>query len=146
MIAVGLWAAQLGGRSTWLVPLTFVSVMALGGFLGVNAIHLPFIEQGIVLSVLTLGILITVAARLSLILSLIIVGLFAICHGHAHGAEMPATASGELYGLGFIFSTILLHVCGIGFALAFQKLTKPVAIRCVGDCIVFCGVLIILQR
>ncbi|MEO6054363.1 MAG: HupE/UreJ family protein, partial [Chthoniobacterales bacterium] len=104
MLAVGLWAAQMGGRAIWAVPLTFVSVMAVGGMLGMSGIALPFTEQGIILSVLTLGVLIAASARLPLVASMIIVGLFAIFHGHAHGAEMPETASGVLYAGGFILA------------------------------------------
>ena len=89
MVAVGLWAAQMGGRAIWAVPLTFVTVMAFGGLLGMMHVDVPFIETGIVVSVLTLGVFIAAAVRLPLIASIIVVGLFAICHGHAHGAEMP---------------------------------------------------------
>src|SRR3990167_3389305 len=96
MLAVGLWAAQTGGRSVWAVPLTFVGVMALGGALPLPGIGLPFVEQGIVLSVLLLGVLIAVSVRLPLWLGSGLVGLFALWHGRAHGAEMPALASGRI--------------------------------------------------
>jgi len=129
MIAVGLWAAQMGGRSIWAVPLTFVSVMALGGVLGMIGINVPFVETGIVISVLTLGVLIAASVRLPLVASIIIVGLFAIFHGHAHGTEMPGTASGLAYGAGFILGTAFLHACGIGLGIAIQKLASPVIVR-----------------
>ena len=92
MVAVGLWAAQLGGRAKWLVPASFISVMAIGGALGMAGMPLPFAEQGIFASVLILGVLIAAAVRLPLAASMAIVGLFALCHGHAHGLEMPTTA------------------------------------------------------
>src|SRR5215467_3063695 len=76
MLAVGLWAAQRGGRAIWLVPLAFVSVMTIGGVLGMLAINIPFVEQGIVASVLVLGVLIAAAVRLPLVVSVLIVGLF----------------------------------------------------------------------
>lgn len=132
MLAVGLWAAQMGGRSVWAVPLTFVSMMALGGALPMLGISLPFVEQGIVLSVLLLGALIAASIRLPLWLSSSMVGLFALWHGHAHGAEMPALASGMAYALGFVLATALLHVTGIAFGLGMQRmpvLMKPLAIR-----------------
>ncbi|MDD5384224.1 MAG: HupE/UreJ family protein [Gallionella sp.] len=132
MLAVGLWAAQMGGRSVWAVPLTFVSVMALGGALPMLDISLPFVEQGIVLSVLLLGVLIAASARLPLWLSGSIVGLFALWHGHAHGAEMPALASGIEYALGFMLATAFLHIIGIVFGLGMQRLPalmKLLAIR-----------------
>ena len=108
MLAVGLWAAQTGGRSVWAVPLTFVSVMVLGGMLGMMGIGLPFAEQGIVLSVLILGVLIAASIRLPLWVSSSMVGLFALFHGHAHGTEMPESAFAMIYALGFILSTASL--------------------------------------
>jgi urease accessory protein len=90
MIAVGLWAAQRGDRALWLVPLVFVLAMTIGGILGMAAISLPFVEPGIAASVLVLGILIAAAVRLPLIASVLLVGLFALFHGHAHGSEMPS--------------------------------------------------------
>jgi urease accessory protein len=122
MLAVGLWAAQMGGRSVWVVPLTFVGVMALGGMLPMLGIDLPFVEQGIVLSVLLLGVLIAASVRRPLLLSSGMVGLFALWHGHAHGAEMPELASGIGYTLGFMLATALLHVIGIAFGLGMQRL------------------------
>ena len=139
MVAVGLWAAQRGGKAIWLVPMTFVSVMAIGGWLGMIGRSMPFVEQGIVASVLILGVLIAAAIRLPLVLSVLIVGLFALFHGHAHGAEMPATASGLLYGLGFIFSTVLLHLCGIAFGLSSQRFGTPQLVRYTGGAIIACG-------
>jgi urease accessory protein len=139
MVAVGLWATQMGGRSIWAVPLTFVAVIAFGGFLGAMGVSLPFVEKGIVISVLMLGVFIAAAVRLPLVASVIIVGLFAICHGHAHGAEMPETASGITYGIGFILATALLHACGIGLGIGIQRLAKPMVIRSAGIAIALCG-------
>lgn len=139
MIAVGIWAAQRGGRALWIVPLTFVSVMALGGALGMSGISLPFVEQGIVLSVIVLGVLIAAAVRLPLALSMTIVGLFALVHGHAHGADIPATASGLAYALGFIAATVALHTAGITFGLATQRSTSSQLTRLAGAAIALCG-------
>jgi urease accessory protein len=148
MLAVGLWAAQLGGRSAWSVPLTFISVMALGGALPMLGIGLPFVEQGIVLSVLLLGVLIAAAVHLPLWLSSGMVGLFALWHGHAHGAEMPALASGIEYALGFLLATALLHTIGITFGLGMQRMpvlskvegARERVIRAAGASIALCGV------
>lgn len=118
MLAVGLWAAQLGGRARWLVPLSFVSVMAAAGALGMAGVSLPMVESGIAASVLVLGLLIAVAARLPVGAGASLVALFAIFHGYAHGAEMPADGSAWGYGLGFVLSTAALH--GIGLALGRQ--------------------------
>ncbi|MEI7842449.1 MAG: HupE/UreJ family protein [Gallionellaceae bacterium] len=113
MVAVGLWATQLGGKAVWFVPLTFVSVMALGGLLGMAGIPLPFVELGILSSLLIFGLLIATAARLPLIASSGLVALFAVFHGFAHGAEMPQNASGLNYAMGFILATVTLHIVGI---------------------------------
>ncbi|HEU0220143.1 MAG TPA: HupE/UreJ family protein [Gallionella sp.] len=139
MLAVGLWAAQMGGRSVWAVPLTFVGVMALGGALPLLGIGLPFVEQGIVLSVLLLGVLIAASVRLPLWLGSAMVGLFALWHGHAHGAEMPALASGIEYALGFLLATALLHVIGIASGLGIQRLGRERVIRTAGASIALCG-------
>lgn len=139
MVAVGLWAAQRTGRAIWMVPLTFVAVMSLGGLLGMGGVSIPFVEPGIAASVLVLGVLIAAAVRLPLVASSLLVGLFAIFHGHAHGMEMPATSSGLVYGIGFVLATGLLHGCGIGLGLCAQKLSSPRAIRYAGGAIAAFG-------
>lgn len=140
MVAVGLWAAQRGGRALWLVPATFVSVMIVGGILGMGHTGIPYVEQGIAASVLVLGILIAAAVRLPLAASSAIVGLFALFHGYAHGAEIPATASGLAYGVGFVAATTCLHLCGIGIGLFIKRFVSANWIRCAGGAIAACGV------
>ena len=115
MLAVGLWASQCRGRVRWLAPLTFVVVMAIGGMFGMAGVAIPLAERGVAASVLVLGVLVTAAVRLPIVASVLLIGLFALFHGHTHGVEMPATASGVLYGLGFVLATAMLHVGG--FAL-----------------------------
>jgi len=140
MLAVGLWAAQTGGRSVWAVPLTFVCVMALGAALPALGVGLPFVERGIALSVLLLGVLIAASVRLPLMLGSGIVGLFALWHGHAHGAEMPASASIIEYALGFMLATALLHVAGIAFGLGMQQRARERIIHAAGAGIALCGI------
>src|SRR6185437_6543370 len=113
MILVGIFAYQLGGRALWLVPLTFVSVMALGGVLGVMQIQVPLVEIGIALSVAMLGAVVAFRVKAPLAVAMAAVGLFAIFHGHAHGTEMPLDAAGLEYGLGFLCATALLHATGV---------------------------------
>jgi urease accessory protein len=139
MVAVGLWAAQMGGRGIWAIPLTFITVMALSAVLGIVGINMAFAEIGIVASVLALGVLIAASVRPPLAVSIIIVGLFAMFHGYAHGAEMPETASGIAYGAGFLIATGFLHACGIGLGIAIQKLATPKIVRFAGVAIVLCG-------
>lgn len=121
MVAIGLWAAQLGGRARWLVPASFVAVMALGGVSAMAGLRLPFTEEGIMLSLLVFGILIAAAARFPLAASMAIVGLFGFVHGHSHGTEMPANAVGYAYGAGFVLATALLHAAGITIGISAQR-------------------------
>lgn len=139
MVAVGFWAVQHGERALWLYPGTFVLVMACGGVAGTMGVLLPFAEPGIVLSVMLLGVLVAAAVRLPLIVGALVVGLFAVFHGHAHGAEMPANASGLAYGGGFVLATAFLHSFGIGAALLSQRLGLPNLVRVSGGAISMTG-------
>lgn len=121
MVAVGLFAATLGGRALWLVPLAFVGMMAVGGALGMAGIEIPFVEIGIALSVVALGVAVALRFTMPVAAAMAFVGFFAVFHGHAHGAEMPDAASGLAYGAGFILATALLHAVGVGFGLVLGK-------------------------
>jgi urease accessory protein len=129
MIAVGLFAANLGGRALWAVPLSFVSVMALGGALGVAGIAVPFVEAGIALSVIVLGLAVALRWKAPVAAAMALVGLFALFHGHAHGSEMPVDAAGFEYGLGFILATALLHGAGLTLGLGFARFGRTAAPR-----------------
>jgi urease accessory protein len=139
MVGVGIWAAQRGGRAIWLVPLGFAIVMLVGGLLGMARVFVPFIEPGIIASVVILGLLVASAARLPLVASACLVGLFALFHGHAHGTEMPMTAAELSYGAGFLASTIVLHGCGIGLCVAANKSNAAWVSRYTGAAMVVCG-------
>jgi urease accessory protein len=139
MIAVGIWAVQRGGRALWLMPTTFVSIMILGGALGMGGMGIPCVEQGIAASVLVLGIFIAAAVRLPLPASLAIVGLFAVFHGYAHGVEMPGDASGFTYATGFVLATISLHLCGISLGMAAKTSAAMPWLRFAGGAIAMCG-------
>ena len=140
MLAVGLWAAQMGGRSLWAVPLTFVGVMALGGILAMSGIGLLFVEQGILLSVLLLGVLIAASIRLPLWLGCGMTGMFALWHGYAHVAEMPQPASWVGYAMGFMLMTALLHIAGIAFGFWVQRRFRERLVHAAGACIALIGV------
>ncbi len=144
MVAVGLWAAQSGGRALWLVPLTFVLTMAAGGVLGFMGIQLPIVESGIAGSVLTLGVLVALASRLSLAVSMALVGLFAIFHGYAHGAEMAVESSALWFSLGFMLATAILHGAGIGIALVARQGMTARLVRAGGVAIAAGGVLLLV--
>jgi urease accessory protein len=121
MVAAGLFAAHLGGHALWLVPLSFVAMMAFGGVLGMAGIGLAYVEIAIGLSVVVLGIIVATRVNPPVAIAMALVGFFAIFHGHAHGAEMPETASGLAYGVGFILATALLHAIGIGVGISIGK-------------------------
>src|SRR3954470_1514489 len=100
MVAVGIWASQIGRPAWWVLPLIFPAAMVGGGVLGWLGVPVPAVETGIALSVLTLGVLVGLCARPALWVSMPLVTLFAIVHGHAHGTELPVAACQVLYGLG----------------------------------------------
>ena len=118
MVAVGLIAARMGGRALWLVPASFVLTMAFAGLVGMTGVIVTGAEAGIALSVLVLGAMIAFGMRLPVAAVMGMVGFFALFHGYAHGADMPATASGLAFGAGFVAATALLHALGIALGLA----------------------------
>jgi urease accessory protein len=113
MVAVGLWGAQLGNPAIWVLPITFPLVMALGGVVGVSGFELPFAEDVVGFSGVALGLAVATRARPPLWVAGLLVGMFAIFHGYAHGKELPAAADPIGYGVGFVTATGLLHLCGI---------------------------------
>jgi urease accessory protein len=113
MIAIGLWAAQQGGRALWAVPAAFVGTMVMGGVLAWTGIALPHVETAIALSVLVLGLLIATRRQWAIPAGMMVAAGFALFHGYAHGLEMPLAASPALYALGFILTTVFLHGVGI---------------------------------
>lgn len=122
MVAVGVFAFVLGGRALFLVPLAFVAMMAAGFLLGASGIDMPFVELGIALSSIVIGAAAAWGKPMPVAAAMALVGAFAIFHGHAHGAEMPAGAAGFEYALGFLIATAMLHLAGIGAAAGVAKL------------------------
>ena len=113
MVAVGIWGSQLGRPAIWVLPVAFPLVMSFGGVLGVRGVPIPGVEIGVAASALVLGVMIALSARPPLWIAALIVGAFAIFHGHAHGTELPRAAAPLTFALGFVLATGLLHVCGI---------------------------------
>ncbi len=122
MVAVGFLAYVIGGRALWLVPASFVSMMAVGGALGMTGGNLPFVELGIGLSIVGIGAAAAFGTNLSVSAAMALVGAFAVFHGFAHGAEMPADASGLTYAAGFMSATATLHAAGIAACFIVAKL------------------------
>ena len=140
MIAVGIWGAQLGNPAMWLLPVTFPMVMSMGAMMGLLGIPLPGIEIGIALSAILLGAMVVGEVRPKLIIAALLVGFFAIFHGHAHGTELPAGQSGLLYSMGFVIATGCLHGIGIALGLVHRWPVGKLALRGAGALIAVMGV------
>lgn len=117
MVAVGLWAAQGGGRKVWLLPATFMSMLAVGACAAMQWQSLPLVEAGIATSVLALGLLIALSLRFPVMLSVAVTALFGLLHGYAHGLELPQSAAPVAYALGFLAATASLHLSGIAVGI-----------------------------
>jgi urease accessory protein len=143
MVAVGLWAVQRGGRAVWAVPVSFVVMMALGGVLGVTGMDLPAVELGIAGSIVVFGLLILFAARLPLAVGLVLTGVFAVFHGHAHGAELAPGVSAFGYGVGFITATVLLHLAGMAAAYCARSDVGGTLLRAGGGAIAAAGTVVL---
>ena len=142
MIAVGLWAVQLGKRALWVLPLSFVSAMAAGASLGIGGLSLPFVEPAILASIIVLGALIASATRLPLGASATLVAVAAFFHGQSHGIEMPANASGILTAAGFLIATTMLHASGILAGLMLRGIAQQRIIRAAGVAIFSAAILL----
>jgi urease accessory protein len=139
MVAVGIWGAFLGSPAIWILPVVFPLVMAFGGALGILGVPLPMVETGIALSGVLLGLLVAFAVRAPLWVAAVIVGIFAIFHGHAHGTELPAEFSAYGYAVGFVVGTGLLHMAGIAVGFLTRSPAGTIAVRAVGGVIALVG-------
>jgi urease accessory protein len=140
MVAVGLWAALKGGRALWVWPAAFVGVMLVGGALGMAHVPVPFVEPGILASVVAVGLLVALAVDLPVAAGAAVVAVFALLHGHAHGSEVAENVGGMEYVAGFALATATLHGVGIGFALTMQRAQLRPLIRVAGALCVLVGV------
>jgi urease accessory protein len=139
MVAVGLWGAQLGQPAIWLLPVTFPLVMAFGGFLGLIGVPLPGSEIAIALSGVCLGAAVLTEFRPPLWVAGVMVGLFGLFHGYAHGHELPPGQNALLYSLGFVLATGMLHATGIGIGVVHRWAWGRIALRGTGAAILSCG-------
>jgi urease accessory protein len=145
MLAVGLWAAQLGRAARWALPIAFPAVMAVGACLGMLGVSLPGVEIGIALSALVLGALVLTEFRPPVWMASSIVGLFALFHGHAHGMELPANAGAVEYGVGFLAATAALHLIGMAVGSVHQWPVGRALVRVSGVAVAICGALFLWQ-
>lgn len=141
MLAVGLWAAQLGGRVVWQVPAAFLALLCLGGLLGMNGVSLPSVELGIAGSVVIFGALIAAGKKLPVVAGMAVAGIFALFHGAAHGMEMPTMTSGLTYSIGFVAASLMLNASGL--LAAYATRLAPLAIRFIGASIATAGAVLV---
>jgi len=139
MVAVGLWGAFLGPPAIWLLPITFPMVMAIGGAIAILGVPVPGVEIGIALSAIVLGGMIALAASPPLVIAALIVGAFAIFHGHAHGAELPPGTDAVAFSVGFVLATGLLHLAGVALGLLTRWPAGRTGVRVAGIGIALVG-------
>lgn len=142
MVAVGLVAFRVGGRWRWLLPVSFLGSMFLGGLLA--GVSLPGVEFGIAMSVLVLGLLVAMSRAASPQLAIGLVIGFAFFHGHAHAAEMLTETSFSLYAAGFLLSTALLHFSGVAVGAGLEKLNRSQLVRYAGGGIAVAGLMLMV--
>ncbi|ANV86303.1 MULTISPECIES: HupE/UreJ family protein [unclassified Picosynechococcus] len=146
MLAVGIWAVQVEEKQgRFLLPLSFLGLMLVGGLLGMVGMTVPGIEVGIIFSDLLLGCFVFFGTRLPLLWSSLIIGALAVFHGYAHGAEMPANAQGLQYALGFLAGTASLHLIGMGTAFLALRRQQIQFFRIAGVMMVVAGVAVLAQ-
>jgi urease accessory protein len=138
MVAVGLWAAMLGGRAIWAVPTAFVGAMAFGFVLSLLGLPLPMVEPLILASVILLGVLVALAVRPPMAAGMAVVAVLAVFHGHAHGTEMGG-AGAMAYLAGFASATVLLHAAGLAPGLGLARLSQSMALRGMGGFVAAIG-------
>ena len=135
MLAVGLWAVQLGHSALWMLPLSFLTTMVAGAVLGMSGVQLPFVEPIVLASAVGLGALLAIAKSMSIQRSAFIVAMIALFHGQAHGLELPAGTTGIQAILGFVLSSAILQLSGIGLGLTLQLVAKQTGLRLAGAAI-----------
>jgi urease accessory protein len=135
MVSVGLWGAFLGRPLIFALPVVFPAMMVAGAIMGMFVVPLPPVEVGIALSVLVLGGCIALSVRAPVWAASLVVALFAVFHGYAHGKELPSAADPVSYSAGFVLATGLLHVAGIGLGFLNELPNGIVATRSIGGVI-----------
>jgi urease accessory protein len=138
MVGVGLWASLLGRRAIWAVPSAFVGTMVLGFAVSMTPIGLPFVEPVIAASVVVMGLLALVAVQAPVTVAAVMVALFALFHGYAHGSEL-GEAGAVQFMVGFVAATAALHALGVVGGVLAGRFTGPVAARVAGGVLALSG-------
>ncbi|WP_120509771.1 HupE/UreJ family protein [Rahnella bruchi] len=144
MVSVGAWSSQIGGKAIWIVPAAFVCFMFTGGLLGFEHIEIPGTEVGVSLSVVLLGLAISVKKILRIYLAATVTALFGIFHGYAHGYEMPLMQNKLTYTAGFLATTAMLHAVGaIGAHYLLKTANGDKLLRLLGLVSTLCGLYLV---
>lgn len=144
MVALGVLAAQRGGRSTWMLPAVFIACLAVGGVAGLSGMQAPAVESMLVASLLVLGGVVASPVRLSGAVLVSIAAGFGGYHGLAHGMEVPAGSVSAAYLCGFLLASATLHCCGIALVAILRRAGTPAAARVAGAAIAVTGLALLL--
>ncbi len=144
MVAVGLWAALVGGRAIWAWPVAFAGVMVVGAGLGLAPLGLPHVELSIGVTVVLLGLAAAFQVSLPVLVGAALCGIFALFHGYAHGAEIPAEAGALAYVAGFTFATALLHAVGLALGSAMIRIDRVWLPGLAGSAVTASGIVLLV--
>lgn len=142
MVTIGLFAFQLGGRSLWRVPASFIAAMALGGALGLSGTEIFMSDTAIAFSVFALGLFVALSVKAPMVIAMALSSLFGLFHGYAHGVEMPVGGAGSVYTLGLVFATATLHCAGAATAMLSVLIVRSqalAALRSAGGVVALTG-------
>ena len=144
MVTIGLWGVIAGGRALWAWPAAFVAMVVMGFAAAISGLHVPFVAPAIASSIVLLGLLVALAVRAPLGLGVVIAGLFAFFHGHAHGTDATTTGLGLIaYASGFSLATAALHAVGIGAGFLITRSAGELLLRATGGLVAVSGLAMI---
>ena len=146
MLAVGMWGMLIGGRSIWMLPVVFPLIMGLGIYIGVlpNQLYL-YQELAIALSLTVIGSAIALNFKPKEFITILIVSFFAIFHGYAHGMEVPLASNPNLYIIGSMVGTSIIHIMGIVLGFIIIRVLSGNVLRLFGGLIAFSSIYYLYQ-
>ena len=147
MVAVGVWSALVArhaGRALLWGPLAFANLLLAGALLGMQGVALPAVEPMIATSLLVIGMLVVARLHLPGLVAAVLVGLFAVFHGVAHGLELAESASAFQTLAGMLSATLLLHAFGLVIGWSLRGANVWVG-RLVGASVALFGTLLLTQ-
>ncbi|KXK56864.1 MAG: HupE / UreJ protein [Chlorobi bacterium OLB7] len=146
LLAVGIWSAeQQKKQSKWWIPLTFLGMMLAGAVAGMQSGGIGINEHFIVSSVLVFGGIIAMMWRPSLTVGLPVLSIFALAHGVAHGAELPADGSPFGFILGFLLAAAAIMAAGFAAGKYLRQIAESKGVRIAGLAIMLAGCFLLLN-